>query len=313
MRKCLVMLGLLSPFIAIGILVGQNAPQRAPEQGIAKSGSGQNGRQQPNLQNGDHQADPPAVTGQPSTPAGEAAKEEARQNLKIQGELALFTGLLVFVGLLQAGTMIWQAWLLKDTKEKIQVQAGHMEDQSKTLRESVAAAQKSAGAAETSAKAAMGVAVPTLVVSRFSFVNEGRESREAFFQYPRIKLELRNYGQSPAFLRRYAIGFSWDDKETGKPRSFPFEDQVIAAGDTYPLNEIDLGVLEYPPEAVVKDLIAGTRHLTAAGWVSYGDLFDSPVRKLTFCRELIEYDPDPAQMIFMDTSILYASIDTAED
>jgi len=84
---------------------------------------------------------------QPTTPTGDEAGQEARENLKIQWELALFTGLLVFVGLLQVGTMFWQAWLLKGTKEKIQVQAGHMEDQNKILRDSVAVAKQNADTA----------------------------------------------------------------------------------------------------------------------------------------------------------------------
>lgn len=47
-----------------------------------------------------------------------ADKERNEQDLKIQGQLALFTGLLVLVGLLQLGALVWQACVFNEHKAK---------------------------------------------------------------------------------------------------------------------------------------------------------------------------------------------------
>jgi hypothetical protein len=213
-------------------------------------------------------------------------------------------------GFVLAVAGVWQLLLLRVTWKTIQGQKEEMAVQTKVLQESLAAAQKAADAAEKSASAAMGVAVPTLAVYKFSFINEGRQSPEAFYQYPRIRLELRNYGQSPAFLRKYAICLSWGNEQTGKCPIYPFdEEQVIDAGATYRFTEIDLEVLDLPPQAVVGDLVRGKRGLTLAGWVSYKDIFGSPIRRLTFCKALLEYDPDPTKMVILDPSPLNMAVD----
>jgi hypothetical protein len=217
-----------------------------------------------------------------------------------------FGGLLVIVG----GS---QVLFLYRTLKAIQTQAGHMERQTKALDDSVAVAQKAADAAEKSATAAMGVAVPTLAIDKFSFINEGRENPVAFYEYPRVRLKLRNYGQSPAFLRKYAIGYSWDENSPKKFTWYPFEDQVIDAGATYGLGEADLGVLESPPQEVIEDLVSGKRHLVFSGWISYTDVFNSPARKLHFCRELVDYHPNPVEMMVVDISDLNLWTDPSED
>jgi hypothetical protein len=170
------------------------------------------------------------------------------------------------------------------------------------IADQTAQTKKSAEAALISAKAAMGVAVPTLVVHRFSFINTGRENPAAFYRQPRIRLVLKNYGKSPAFLRRYAIGYSWGESSPQKFTWYPFEDQVIDAGASYELREVDLEVADSPPEGVIGDLVSGERKLVFSGWISYRDVFDSPTRKLPIHRELVEYDSDASKMTVMDTS-----------
>jgi hypothetical protein len=206
-----------------------------------------------------------------------------------------FGGILVVVGSLQV-------WFLYRTLKGIQTQAGHMECQTKILEDSVAAAQKVADAAEIQAKAAMGVAVPTLVVHGFSFVNTGRQNPAVFYRQPRVRLVLKNYGKSPAFLRKYSIGYSWGELAPKKFTWYPFEDQVVDAGASYELREVDLEVADSPPGGVIGDLVSGKRKLVFSGWISYRDVFDSPTRKLPVCRELTVYDSDPSEMTVMDTS-----------
>lgn len=155
---------LLGPLATVGVLASQSAPLSAPKQGIAKSGGGQDGKTQPKADHGNQSA-PEALPSspQPTTKPCDEACQQGHQNLAIQRELAFFTLLLVIVGGLevaagglQVGTMIWQAKLLKKTREDVhtqaewmKTQAGHMKDQTKILGESVAAAQTSADAAKS--------------------------------------------------------------------------------------------------------------------------------------------------------------------
>ena len=204
-------------------------------------------------------------------------------------------------------------WFVYKTLRAIKKQADIMETQAKDVRDSSAeatrialatakAARKAADAADISAKAAIGVAIPTLVVDRFSFINTGRENPVAFYSQPRVRLALKNYGKSPAFLRKYSIGYAWGEGAPNKFTWYPFEDQVIDGGATYELTEVDLGVLDSPSEGVIGDLVSGKRKLVFLGWISYRDVFDSPTRKLHICRELTVYDSDSSEMTVMDTS-----------
>ncbi len=183
----------------------------------------------------------------------------------------------------------------------ISTQAHQMKEQTGILRDSVAAAQKAANAAEKSAIAAMGIAVPTLTLHKFSFI-VSKESAATFYQNPKVSLELKNYGQSPALLRKYSIGYSWDEGSPREFTSYPFEDEVIDAGGTFELGEQQLGVLVPPPQEVIEDLVKSKRHLVFSGWVTYGDVFGSPSKKLSLWRELVEYDPVARRMTVMDTS-----------
>jgi len=205
MLKRLAIIGLLIPLATVGILADQDAPKGTPEQGITKAGTGQSGQQQAGTQ-GNSQAAPksPAAIVETDAPKDEAAKAEARENLKIQRELAVFTGLLVFVGFLQVGTMLWQAWLLKQTRGDVHEQAGwmkaqvgHMKDQTEILGKSVAAAQASADAAKdqiqmmkNKEKARIRIEPGSLEISTF----------EGDAWTAEVDLRIFNFGQTGAFL-----------------------------------------------------------------------------------------------------------------
>ena len=240
MLKYLAILSLFIPLAAVGVLAGQNAQIRTPEQGIAKADSSQNGSDQRKAQDGKQDAAnavPPAH--QPPAPTCNEACQQARQNLKIQRELSIFTGLLVFVGFLQVGTMIWQALLLKQTREDIHTQADWMEtqtdhisrqadmaerqarlistqasqmlEQTEILRSSVAVAQKAADAADISARAAMGIAIPILRLNEFRFLPSGNQTLIADLRMPSMRISVKNYGETPAFLKSFAVEFTCEE------------------------------------------------------------------------------------------------------
>ncbi len=62
--------------------------------------------------------------------------------------------------------------------------------------------------------------------------------------------------------------------------------------------QLSIGLL--PDERIVSDLITGKRILGFSFWVTYGDVFGSPIKRFEFERYLIEYDPDPSKMAVAD-------------
>jgi hypothetical protein len=141
----------------VGVLAGHDALKGSPEKGIAKSDTSQNRQATRQPQDSNHTAQnamPEAP--QTTTHACDEAGQQGRQNLEIQREMAIFTLLLVIVGALgvtvaglQVGAMIWQARLLKQTRDDIHSQAEWMKAQTEILRDSVAAAQMTAEATLT--------------------------------------------------------------------------------------------------------------------------------------------------------------------
>ena len=168
--------------------------------------------------------------------------------------------------------------------------------QTKTLGRSVAAAQKSADAAETSAIAAMGVAVPTLMLYEFTFVTKGCKDAAEFFRCPKVGISVKNYGQSPAILKSYAIVLTYDGLPP-KPRfKFPYPcdtEDTIDAGRIQVLSGKPIEADSITPDLDVLALVDGKKTIIAFGYVCYGDIFGSPFRYMKFCKELVEFDIGP--------------------
>jgi hypothetical protein len=209
-----------------------------------------------------------------------------------------------FFGLFLAVAGGVQLRLLRVTWKAIQEQKTEMSIQTGILKDSVAVAQKSADAAGLSAKAAMGVSVPLLALYRFSFDTKGREHPVTFYHDPHVQLELKNYGQSPAFLKKFNLNFSWGTEESSNT-GYDFEaEQVIDAGGIFAFKERELGILTRPPAEVIGYLVAGSEKLVFSGWVTYKDVFGSPAKKLEFGKHLIEFDSEPDKMLTIDDSLL---------
>lgn len=164
---------------------------------------------------------------------------QSSDDVEIQRRLANYTNNLVWVGIGQAVVLaltlivIWrQATLMKthaghlkslaDAAESntiaargqlkaMQDQLGQMESSGKQTNKMIEAAQRSADAAKVSADIAASVSVPTLVVDGFDLGNPPGASLEAMLQFPTVKLVVKNYGQTPAFLRSWSVFFTCDD------------------------------------------------------------------------------------------------------
>jgi hypothetical protein len=293
------------------------APKPVPRQASTSSGqtAGDTQKQSQSDQSAPRQPPPPASRnagegpGKPPTTQGDGGKvapEDKEQKVELtklppvvitkdaKGALDhiydwgpwVFNLLLVAVGFLQV-------FYLGRTLGQIRTQAGHMEDQTPILRDSVAAAQQSAEAAETSAKAAMGVAVPTLVIQKFWIGPRGAADVAATLQAPKVDIVLKNYGQSPAFLKSYSVMVTCD-KLSDLP-THPYYSPtyfngvcVVEPNTAYPVGD-NVSLTRPITDADISDLLDKTKYLTIYGVFSYGNIFDSSVKDLRFCKRLSDF------------------------
>ena len=132
MQKTLAFLAVLGLLATMGVVSGQSAPE---QHGNEKPGHGQAGQQQAGAQNGDQTAPKsPSVIVQVGTPPSDAESNQSREDIRVQRELAQYTGLLVLVGFLQAAVLaatLWvvrrQATIMGRQTEIMTTHAGHLE------------------------------------------------------------------------------------------------------------------------------------------------------------------------------------------
>jgi hypothetical protein len=239
--KRLAIVGLLIPLATVWIQADHDALKGSPKQGVTKPGSGQSGQQKAEAKdNGSTSPKPPTAVVQPTSPIDDAAKEEARENLQIQRELAVFTGLLVFFGFLQVGTMYWQARLLRRTLNELhtqanwmETQAGHMKDQTKILGESVAVAQTSAEAANAQIQIMKERERARLAITPTKVT----ELLYGWVGYNNILFEVENHGPTSAFNVR-GQGYAYSlviGGELPKIEAEPFPISDVIKANSVPL------------------------------------------------------------------------------
>ena len=296
----MAIIGLLIPLAAVGILASQDAPKRTPKQGVAKTDSGSEGQKKPQGQNGD-QGTPRAVPAspQPTSPSCDESCQQARENLQVQHRLTWFTGLLVVVGAFQVATMIWQAWLLKQTRGDVHEQAGwmkaqvgHMKDQTEILGKSVAAAQKSADAADKSANALTNSERAWLLVEKVWLGSDpDRPSKETIpWGELVIRCEAKNYGRTPARVLdvRAMIEFG----STNNPSQIPLDGRINETGNVFtprwvvlPDRKQTFHALQFDSSRPDEELrvTGSTGILFIHGIIEYWDMFSETKRSTRFC------------------------------
>jgi hypothetical protein len=204
--------------------------------------------------------------------------------------------------------MYWQARLLRRTLNEIHTQADLMEQQTQVLRDSVAAAQKAADAAETSANAAMGFAIPILRLDEFQFIAPGTQTLVESLKMPCIHISVRNYGQSPAFLKSFAVQFTCEElpAELRYPSLLHFDPiTVLESGHACPLNE--QGVFPWSPfsDEDATAIASGKKTLTIFGCIWYGDVFSTKTHKVLFRKWGAGFSDLGAGAMWLDPEITY--------
>ena len=227
-----------------------------------------------------------------------------------------FSGLLVLVGFLQA-------WLLKRTLKYVRRQTHEMrhqrhemwrqrnvmEGQLKTMQDQLGQIQRQASemekqtrhleisvtAAKTSADIAARTSVPTLVIDKFESGDVGAASLEATLQYPKVRVVIKNYGQTPAFLRSWNVVFTCEPLPAvpnywiGPSDGIVLERDVVLPNEPYILPELPGWKRTEIDIEDVREIISRKKHLWVYGFICYYDLFGSPLRRMKFCEVALNF------------------------
>jgi hypothetical protein len=116
MLKHPVILTLFCPLATTWTMAGQSAPANAPESRVTAQNIGKAGSQQANPKQGNPNSPQPATTNvKPPSPTKQQETNAEQETLDIQRKLEWFTGWLMVASLMQAGTMLGQAGLMRGT------------------------------------------------------------------------------------------------------------------------------------------------------------------------------------------------------
>jgi len=119
-RFGLALLGLACMIPYVKVSASQQPVASAPGQRITTPGGSHEELEQPKAKSNDQTAPQPMFAApQPAAPGTNEAAQERGQESEVQRWLMYFTGALVLVGLLQVGSMIWQAGLLRESNAAI--------------------------------------------------------------------------------------------------------------------------------------------------------------------------------------------------
>jgi hypothetical protein len=259
---------------------------------------------QPSLTSGG-QRDAAATNNQQET------KQTSDEDHSTQRKLTWFTGVLAAVGALQLVVM-FLTWIvyrrqaremrrqrheMRQQRHVMHLQWGAMKGQLAHMGTQVSEMQKqthhledSVAAAKVSADVAARVSIPTLAIENFESGDMGSADLEATLQFPKVRVAIKNHGQTPAFLRSWTIVFTCEelpdapDYSIGKSCGIVLEKEVVEPGGSYTLPELDF---RHRPEISLDDvraIIDLKKVLWAYGSIAYYDLFGNPPWRFKFCQ-----------------------------
>jgi hypothetical protein len=162
--------------------------------------------------------------------------------------------------------------------------------------------ERSVAAAKTSADIAAAVSIPTLLIEKFETENMGAANLEATLKYPNVSVVIKNYGQTPAFLRSWNIVFTcedlppvpeyWSQPGTGeKPpgAGIVLERVAVRTNEPYSLPMLHSWQRTEFSLEDVRAIIAHKKKLWAYGFICYYDLFRGPLQRMKFCEMALDF------------------------
>ena len=177
--------------------------------------------------------------------------------------------------------------------------------QSRDTKDSIAVAKESASAAMLHARAAIGLELPKIILSRVDFSDAGAASLASRLQSPKIEISVTNYGKTPAFLLGQAI-----EIEVGA--LLPPEPVYPSAVDLPPetiveyKNKYPLGTARPKSPLSHEDIQAildGNTRFRVYGYVYYRDIL-SEAHMARFCKVFVPPSPPGYRSFFVDDHTL---------
>ena len=171
-----------------------------------------------------------------------------------------------------------------------------MESQLTEMKQQSITAGKSADAAKTSADIAAGVSIPTLVIHEFETGDVGAADVTAFFQYPKVKISIKNYGNTPAFLKWWSLCFSCEELPEipiydGPGDGMILDKIVVQPNETYTFPPLGFPHQQGFSLEDVGAIVNREKMFCAYGYICYGDIFGNPLRRLKFCETVLNIIP----------------------
>jgi hypothetical protein len=201
-------------------------------------------------------------------------------------------GGLVFVGLLQVATMIWQVMLLRRTRDDVARQAAWMETQTGCLKTQTELLKGSIAAAQTGADIAIRQ-IRHAVASERPWVDVQMPAKDLI--YNQLKFVAKNRGISPARVTMHTVEkvvVSTADAGCG-PRYGTMggfeEAHWRLAGDEFIVGEFQL------TGALSSDVRQPGVSVLYQGFVRYNDTATEDVHETRFCYEAFAEDDGPVR------------------
>jgi hypothetical protein len=158
-----------------------------------------------------------------------------------------------------------------------------------------------ANAAILQARAAIGVKLPKIILSRVDFGDAGAASLASRLQSPKIAISVTNYGQTPAFLLGQAIEIEVCALLPAKPEypsAFDLAPEtVVEYKNKYLLGTARLNSPLSPDD--IQAILDGNTRLWVYGYVYYRNILSEP-HMARFCKLFLP--PSPPTLLNGQTS-----------
>jgi hypothetical protein len=222
------------------------------------------------------------------------AEHAAKQNDVIAAEqpeepIVYYTRwLVIFTAVLALATIV----LVVATILLWRTTEGHAEH----LEGSADAAKRFADAAATQARAAVGLAIPTVFVSDIKLLGDGDIFFSDRLKPPKIEVTYRNYGQTPAFLAEESVSIVHRKELRNDPIHGTIQQyspgNVLEA--TRSVTYVPTGFSSYGwNDDTAKDISANNQYLWIYGYLIFQD-FMSNFYEIGFCARFGNYGhPEP--------------------
>jgi hypothetical protein len=220
----------------------------------------------------------------------------------------IFTGILMVVGIFGVYAAYKTLGEIKAQREAMQGQLttmhGQLTQMESTVKQTDRLIEKTgiaADAAKVSADIAARVSIPTLVVEKFGFGYTGSASMAAILQYPNVEVVIKNYGQTPAFLRSWTIIFTCEElPEISVYADYPgsgivLEKEVVKPGEAYTLPKLEMFKRQNFSDDDIKAILNREKLFIAYGYICYGDLFGNALKRHKFCEIVLNIGDTWAQ------------------